>query len=82
MEGNGAKTIGLSSGEKSVMAPVSRARGASCHQTGEDDVFSLKTKQLGLVLVRKRPERGRIYSNIPCGMYSYMPSYKLHNVLY
>lgn len=47
-----------------------------------NDVFSLKTRQLGLVLVRKRPERGRIYYNIPCGMYSYMPSYKLHNVLY
>lgn len=64
------------------MVPVSRARGISCHQTGEDDVFYPKTKQLGLVLVRKRPERGRIYYNIFCGMYSYMPSYKLHNVLY
>lgn len=82
MEGNGAKTICLSSGEKLIMVPVSRARRASCHQTREDDVFYLKAKQLGLVLVRKRPERGRIYYNIPCGMYSYMPSYKLHNVLY
>lgn len=54
--------------EKSVMIPLGKAKEASCHYTGKDNIFCLKIKQVSWYLLGKDLKAGGNGKNLPLQM--------------